>query len=274
MSYKDVLVLIDPSDTGWTVAGCAAALAAEHQAHLTALYLQHDPLIGFAETQLTPEIIRIHQENLERTEQDARSHFEEACGAAGVVGEWRSAPEARMSALMLSTRYVDLVAMRSTASSAADLVMHRYADHVIIAAGRPVLLYPESYEHKKSFKRIMVAWDGSKEATRAVHDAMPLLTGADKVVVMEVADKYEVVTRDPASDIARHLARHGVETESKHSVKSDISVGDELLSTAADQGIDLLVAGAYGHSRLREFALGGVTRHLVMHLTIPMLFSH
>lgn len=274
MSCKDILVVVDPSEAGNNAVRCAAGLAAEHEAHLTGLYLGYNPITGFAEAQVPADLLQQHQDNLARAEGKAREDFEKICRAAGVGWEWRSAWEAQTSALALGARYVDVVAMSGAASNTADLVAHRYADGVVIAAGRPVLLFPEAYTWDKGFRTIMVAWDGSREATRALHDALPLLTRATEVIVMEVTGKGDAQARDPASDIARHLARHGVATETTHAVKGDLAVGDELLDASADRGADLIVAGAYGHSRLREYALGGVTRHLMMHLSIPMLFSH
>ncbi|MFZ0486777.1 MAG: universal stress protein [Arenicellales bacterium] len=274
MSYKDLLVVMDASNSSLHAARCTANLAVEHEAHVTALYLEHNPLLGFADTQLPPDLLRTHQENLAHLEEAARTDFEESCRAAGVGAEWRSLPAAQLSTVMLSARYTDLVAMSAVVSSAGALVAHRYADSVVMAAGRPVLLFPESCRWDKGFRQVMVAWEGSREATRAVHDAMPLLEKARKVVIMEVADKDDLDGRDPAPDIARHLARHGVLTESAHAVNSGAGVAEQLLSASVDCGADLLVAGAYGHSRLREYAIGGVTRHLLTHLTIPMLLSH
>lgn len=274
MSCKDILVVVDASDASANAVKCAAQLAAGHEAHLTGLYLAYNPMTGFAETQIPADLLQQHQDNLARAEQDARRSFEETCRSAGISGEWRSAWEVQTSVLMLSARYADLVAMSGAASNTADLIAHRYADSVVIAAGRPVLLFPESYVWDQGFQRIMVAWDGSREATRAVHDALPFLTRARKVMIMEVTGREAMDTRDPASDIARHLARHGVAVETTHALKGDIGVGDQLLDASIDNSTDLLVAGAYGHSRLREYALGGVTRHLMTHLTIPMIFSH
>jgi len=274
MSYKDLLVVMDASNSSANAARCTAKLAVENEAHVTALYLEHNPLVGFAETQLPPDLLRTHQESLTRLEGEARTAFEESCRAAGVSAEWRTLPAAQLSSVMLSARYADLVAMSAAVSGAGELVAHRYADSVVMAAGRPVLLFPESYRWDEGFRQVMVAWEGSREAARAVHDAMPLLEKARKVVIMEVADKDDLDGWDPASDLARHLARHGVMTESAHGVKSEAGVAEQLLAASVDYGADLLIAGAYGHSRLREYAIGGVTRHLLTHLTIPMLLSH
>lgn len=274
MAYKDLIVLVDPADPKRGVLECAANLAVQHEAHLTGLYVGYDPLTGFTESQMPPDMVRMHQDNLARAEDQARQQFEEIARLAGISMEWRTASEAQLAALVLNARYSDLVMMSGTASDSADLIAHRYADNVVMAAGRPVLLFPDAYKWDKGFKRIMVAWDASRESSRALHDALPLLRRAEKVIVMEVTDRDDVTFRDAGSDVARHLARHDLDVESAHSMKTEMAIGDQLLSAVVDHSADMLVAGAYSHSRLREYALGGVTRHLMTHLTVPMLFSH
>ena len=122
----------------------------------------------------------------------------------------------------------------------------------------------------------MLAWDAGREAARAVSDAMPFLERAEQVTVMAVnpssgeGDHGE----EPGADIALHLARHGVKAEVHQTESPDISVGDELLSRIADDGSDMLVMGAYGHTRLRELVLGGVTRSILEQMTVPVLMSH
>src|SRR5262249_44560338 len=120
-------------------------------------------------------------------------------------------------------------------------------------------------------ERVLVAWAHSREATRAVHDALPLLKLAKSVTVMEVNPEPDHLG---GADIALHLTRHGVKAEVASTTSGDINNGDAILSRAADLTADLLVMGGYGHSRLREFAFGGVTRHILEHMTLPVLMSH
>ena len=117
MSCKDILVVVDASEPSSNAVKCAANLAAGHEAHLTGLYLGYNPMTGFAEAQIPPDLLQQHQDNLARAEQDARRTFEEVCRTAGISAEWRSAWEAQTSALMLSARYVDLVAMSGAAKA-------------------------------------------------------------------------------------------------------------------------------------------------------------
>ena len=127
--------------------------------------------------------------------------------------------------------------------------------------------------------RVMVAWDGGREAARAVGDALPLLARAESVAVLVINPSQDGHGEQPGADIALHLARHGITVEAQHLEAQhleaqDLSVGDALLSRLADQDIDLLVMGAYGHSRLRELVLGGVTRKIFQQMTVPVLMSH
>ena len=121
---------------------------------------------------------------------------------------------------------------------------------------------------------MLVAWGGGREASWATHDALPILERSDSVTVLSINSDTSSNgdRRDPGADISLHLARHGVKTTAAWTVA--ISVGDAILADIADNGIDLLVMGAYGRSRLREVVLGGVMHHLLEHMTAPVLMSH
>ena len=122
--------------------------------------------------------------------------------------------------------------------------------------------------------RVMVAWDGGRQAARAVGDALPLLERAHSAVVLVINPRRGAHGERPGADITLHLARHGVTVEAQHLEAEDLTVGDALLSRLADQDIDLLVMGAYGHSRLRELVPGGVTRQIFQQMTVPVFMSH
>ncbi len=148
------------------------------------------------------------------------------------------------------------------------------AEDVVLSSGRPALVVPYIGAAKTIGERVMVAWDASREAARAVHDALPVLERAKSAVVLVINPHRGNHGAEPGADIALHLARHGVEVEAQHLEVNDLSVADALLSRLADNGIDLLVMGAYGHSRLRELVLGGVTRQIFQEMTVPVLMSH
>ena len=127
-------------------------------------------------------------------------------------------------------------------------------------------------------RNVIIAWNNSRESARAVADALPLLTGAERVTILALNPKGGVELDGhgdvPGADIALHLARHDVNVDAAQLVTEDVSVADMLLSRAADEGADLLVISAYGHSRLGELVLGGVTRSILAHMTLPVLMSH
>jgi nucleotide-binding universal stress UspA family protein len=151
-----------------------------------------------------------------------------------------------------------------------------FAEHVVLAAGRPVLMIPYAGQPAALGERVLVAWNASRESTRALTDALPLLQRAAQVDVLTVNARPG---RDghgemPGADIALYLARHGVSANVHPTHGEDIGVGEWLLSRAADLGTDLIVMGAYGHSRLREMVLGGATRTILQSMTVPVLMSH
>jgi nucleotide-binding universal stress UspA family protein len=120
----------------------------------------------------------------------------------------------------------------------------------------------------------MVCWDGSRNAARAVGDAMPLLARAKAVEVVIVASEAGKSDELPGADIAHHLARHGLKVELQRIVSPGLDVANTILSHAADAGTDFIVMGGYGHSRMRELVLGGATRGILTSMTVPTLMSH
>ena len=144
--------------------------------------------------------------------------------------------------------------------------------HTVMDSGRPLLVVPYAGTFATVGKRVLVAWNGGREASRAVHDALPILEGAELVSVLSINPKGE--DHFPGFDISVELARHGVKTEALRTVSGYVSVGDLLLSEAADLSVDMIVMGAYGHSRLREFILGGASQQLMDSMTVPVFMSH
>ena len=144
----------------------------------------------------------------------------------------------------------------------------------MLEAGRPVLMIPYAGNFATIGKRILFGWNASREATRAVTDAMPFLQQAEVVQVIVInpeAGKHGAI---PGSDIALFLARHGVRVEVHQDNANESDVGDEMLSRATDFGADLIVMGGYGHTRFRELLMGGATRTLIDTMTVPVLLSH
>jgi nucleotide-binding universal stress UspA family protein len=181
------------------------------------------------------------------------------------------------SAMALQARYADLSVMTAPARGADDAARVRaFFSALLFESGRPVLVIPPQHAAELPQRHVVVAWKPCREAARALHDALPLLSEATSVDVVivdpVVGDKDH--GEDPGVDIARHLARHGLTVNVVNRPRNDQTVATALLRHAAESGAQLLVAGGYGHSRLREWALGGTTRELLQAIHLPILFSH
>jgi len=155
-------------------------------------------------------------------------------------------------------------------------VGQEFERNVPLAAGRPVLVVPYAFEHRPLGHRVLVAWNASREAARAVSDALPLLKRAGHVHVVAFQPERSGTAHgeEPGADVGLYLTRHGVKVTASSYENSTVDIGNQLLSRAFDLSADLIVMGAWGHSRLREFVLGGVTRTLLETMTVPVLMSH
>jgi nucleotide-binding universal stress UspA family protein len=157
-----------------------------------------------------------------------------------------------------------------------DQLQHWYAESVIFGSGRPVLVLPHSAKRSAGFElgRVVVAWDFSQPASRAVADALPLLKRAKRVELVTVINEKPLPGKRSASELAENLAHHGVDVSIDTIDSLGEEIGDALDSHLAARKADLLVMGAYGHSRVREFILGGATRSMMSRPSIPVLLSH
>jgi nucleotide-binding universal stress UspA family protein len=205
----------------------------------------------------------------------AESHFREALQLSGIAGEWYMFDRGEADELIAMATAADLVIMGQHNPETPATEEFR-PEKIVVACGRPLLVLPYIKTVASVGKRVLVAWDGTREATRAVHDALPLIAEAEDVTVIVVAGSEGDIRRRHASlhRVVRHLARHGLAVRAEEDVQSSLTVSDLLLSRAGDLGVDLIVAGAYHHSRFREALLGGVSRELLSHMTVPVLMSH
>lgn len=278
MALKDILVHIDEGRSCRARLDAAIALAATHNAHLIGLYVLTRPkLPGYIQAQIPEHVVRQQVRISEEAAAAAQQMFEERTRRSAIAVEWRREEGQAVSVVALHGRYADLViAGQRDATGEEGVDDPTMPDQLILSTGRPVLLVPHGGEFPVIGRRVLVAWDASRLATRAVNDALPLLEKAKEVVVMAINPKTGEAAHGeiPSADICLHLARHGIRAEAQHQYADDIAVGALLLSRAADEGIDLIVCGAYGHARWRELVLGGVTRHLLAHMTVPVLMSH
>lgn len=280
MPLKNILVQLDGTKASPGRLAWAMELARAHDAHLTALSLVAEPYIPAAVgVSVPPEVIRQQRAMAEAEAMEQLEAAREAARQAGVPLETRheTVPVDRLSdSLARQARHADLaiVGQPDPESDAGGETM--MAESAFMRSGRPAILVPYVGTPARAPQRVMCAWDGSREAARAVNDSLPLLEKARQVVVLVIdPQRHEAALgAAPGTDIATHLARHGLKVEVKTAQSGGVGVGDVLLSAASDESADLLVMGGYGHSRLREMILGGTTAHLLRHMTLPVLMSH
>ncbi len=280
MAYKDILVVADDTPECAERVNIALGLAARHEAHAIGLMVQEQFYIPrHAASNLPSSLLEEQREAEEKARARVRERFERQAAQAGVPHEWYTASGDPVSAVALFSRHADLTVIgQENPESAGFGTSKDLAEHVVLASGRPILVVPYVGSYPSAGERVMIAWDASREAARAVADALPLLRAARQVVTLSVnPDSGGGRARHgdlPGADIARHLARHGVRVEAQRLSAKEVSIADMLLNRIADEGIDLLVMGAYGHTRVRELWLGGVTRRLMRNMTAPVLISH
>jgi len=276
MTYRDILVHMDSSKHAGRRLDLAIRLATEHGAHLTGLYVMAPPYIPtYMAAQLSAEVFEAQAAMAREAADLAGAAFNERTAAAGLSAEWRAASGFPADVVSLQARYASLVIMGQP-DPEDDAGTRELATQVVMESGRPVLLVPWAGNFETLGESVVVAWNASRESARAVSDALPILSRARQVTVINASPGTgeESESELPGADIAVHLARCDVEVESDPSFAADIDPAEALLSRAADLGADLIVMGAWGHSRLRELVTGGVTRHMLAHMTVPVLMSH
>lgn len=277
--YKTILMHINDESRVGRLVGVGTDLAERFQAHLTAVcVLPHIPKppipLPFAKS-FVGKLLAAYREEAER----AHQAFETAVKGLPVVPEWRLAQSHGRSyceGLLEHARTSDLVIVSQRHSDWDYADMFDVPEEVAIDAGRPVLIVPATGELPITGQRITVAWNGKREGARAMFDALPLLRQAHDVRVLWINPQNETIGRGDiaTAEVCATLSRHGVHCEGAQATTDGIEVGPELLKQVAEHNSDLLVMGCYGHARLREFVLGGATRHILHHMKIPVLMSH
>jgi nucleotide-binding universal stress UspA family protein len=277
MSYKTILLHLDPNARSSEHVGLAFQLAAKFGAHLVGLYAPGPARIpSYALAEAGPALREVIERHRAEAARNAEKRFRDAAAKQGDArAEWRIAEGETAAALRLNARYADLVV--APQAEPGDEPESRMVPHeIVLSAGRPVLFVPYAGRFADTGKRVLIAWDGGREAARAVSDALPLLTRAESVEV-SVFDPERAAGRHgelPGADIALYLSRHGVKVTVHRQSGAGYDVGAQVLSRAADAAADLIVMGGYGHARVRELVLGGVTRTILESMTVPVLMSH
>jgi nucleotide-binding universal stress UspA family protein len=297
MGLCDILVCLDATEGGDGRLELALNLAQASKAYLTVIYAMPESSLGIPPAgpglpptvlgpvspdgaraiggepaMATPAQILPDAERADALERRFRAELP----LCGLDGEWHMLNRSDLPELIQLAKAADLVVLGQHPGADSHGVTWLRPDDVMLDAGRPVLIIPLAGTFGSVGKRVLIAWDGSREANRALHDALPLIGRAEAVTVTHVGAEQADLDRERAAleRIVRHLARHGIEAQAAESLHPAISVHAALSSRVAEFGADMIVAGAFHHSRLRESLLGGVSRDLLDRMTVPVLMSH
>lgn len=275
MSYKSMTVCLDNSAGSSRLLDFAINLAAQNNAHLMGLHLTYAPII-LSDPYAVWEPMMVEWEASAQTKQEhAREKFLSDTAKAGISADFSAYRSTDLHAVIAHARVSDLtiVGQRNSSDSEGDLG-NNFPVSFVLKLGRPVLFFPYSGDISTKFNTIIVAWDGGREATRAMADAMPFLKLAQHVKVLSISEHSDEEHDLPDIDIAAYLAKHNVRVEIERNENVHVAAAEWLLSSATNCGADLLVMGAYGHNRLTELILGGVTRTVMRQMALPILMSH
>ena len=286
MKLRDLLVVLHGSGRSNAVLGLALGLTRRHDAHLTGfcpLELLYPTnlglaLSGYPEALALQEAATGFEAQAQAKAQSIEADFREQLRRNNVRGDWQAATGLAVDEVASRARSADLLVLGQTDPDHPLPPMARHlVEDALMNAGRPVLIVPFAGDFDTIGTNVLIGWNGTREAARAAHDALMLIEPTATVTVLTVerarsaADSPQV----PGADMAEHLARHGLKVSAARTVTDgSISYADAILAHASDTGADLLVTGGYGHSRARELILGGVSRELLDHMTLPVLMSH
>jgi nucleotide-binding universal stress UspA family protein len=274
---KDIVVNLSVGENGGPAGDYAVSVADIFGAHVVGIAFVFDPIVPISGTGYIPaEVIDTQLADNQSAAKAAIDRFAASASRAGVSAEpltlSASAAGAGDQFGRLARRF-DL-AIVGQAEPETSAVEELIAESTLFQSGRPMIVVPYIQKAPLKLDRVMVCWDGGRQAARAIADAMPILEKAGKVEIVIVANERGKQDEIEGADMGQHLARHGLKVDVKRISSGNIDVADALLSHVADSGTDFIVMGGYGHSRLREFVLGGVTHSILRSMTAPVLLSH
>lgn len=280
MTYRTILVHLGDADRFEPTLDAAIKLAVAHRAHLIGIHVL-PPVRVYAgvEAYVPTEIIESQRNHYKKVAAEIGNTFEAAIRSAGVPGEWRVSDtlgKSPASEIISHGRRADLIVLPQADPEENFPGPSSWSEQIMLEGGRPVLIVPYIGAHREIGQNVLVAWNASRESSRAVFDALPILIMAKTVEIMwgNLPAETDSDLALSGAEIATTLARHDVRITTAQGIDRGVDTGNELLSRASDISADLLVMGGYGHSRFREMILGGVTRLVMQSMTVPVLMSH
>jgi nucleotide-binding universal stress UspA family protein len=275
---KDIIVNLTPGAARDPAADYAISVASALEAHLAGVAFVYDPLIPAAAMGggIPPDLIESQRVESETGARAAATRFDAAAKREGLTFESHqlaaSAAGAADQFAHLARRFDLAIVGQSQPDGPPmpDMVL----ETSLFESGGPILAVPYIQKDGLKLDRVMVCWDGGRPAARAIGDALPLLVRSKAVELVIFSGERGKQDEIPGADMGRHLARHGLKVTVNRMPLGDMDVGDAILSHAADSNADVMVMGGYGHSRLRQFILGGATRTVLQSMTLPILLSH
>lgn len=281
MSYKTIAVCFSNQTEAQRIIPIAVLLARKFNAHLIGLYsLQKMEIHAGVSMQLSGQIIAEMQTMQEKQGTVVKNLFEDLTRNENFDSEWRLVETSAATAgeqLAEQSRCADLVVLSQIDTESSIGGQATIQRHIIEHCGRPVLVVPCFATISDIGNRVLIGWSGTGECARAVHDAIPFCQKSTETRIFWVSGNEQAGDQrleQSGNDAAHALARHDITATVSHRTKANIPIGDELLNEAADSSTDLIVTGAFGHSRLYDFVIGATTTHLLKYMTVPVLFAN
>lgn len=277
MPIKDILTVLDLAGDQ-PAAKYALEFGRTHDAHVTGLAVSFEPVVpAFAAAPMPVDYLQAAHEQALAAAKESRKQFDELARLAGTKNESRMAEiltGGPLENVLAHCRPTDLVVIGQANPDIPEPMRELLIETILFESGVPVLIVPyigsEAYQPKK----VLVGWDGSSTATRAIHAALPVLEKADDITVLVIEKKATPENGQPGADVANYLARHNMNVTIEVVTNPQTGVADAVLNHVSDNGNDLVVMGDYGHSRMREFLFGGATREILEAMTVPVLMAH
>ncbi len=280
MAVGTILVSLNDVDRAKELLNIGSMLANRHDAHLIGFYVIPAVYIhpGIS-AHVTADVVDWGRRFFQDRADSVKKIFDEEVKKQGIKGEWRlldGMSHLISAAVVEHGRQADLIIASQGGRDSNNGCEADCAERIVMDSGRPVLLVPNAGTFATVATNAVFGWNATRESARAAFDALPLLDKGAKAHVMWVDSDLQKYSDGalPGSELATTLARHGVEAISEPTTSSGIDPADALLNRVSDTGADMLVMGAYGHSRVRELVFGGATRKVLDQMTVPVLMSH